>query len=73
MSNRQTLEDLFGIWKQWDSGGKKLPGYGKWVQIFKQIKTIRRWDVQDRLRDYHIDDLWKEELEIKGNRIKNIF
>ncbi|MCR4292556.1 MAG: hypothetical protein NUV76_06750 [Candidatus Kuenenia sp.] len=75
MSNKQAIDKLLSLWKQWDSGDKKLPRpYGKWTEIFKQTRTIRRWDTQDRLRDTGIIDYWKEEVELKkGTSSKIIF
>lgn len=66
MSNRQAIDKLLSLWNQWDAGDKKLPRpYGKWAEIFRQIKTIRKWDTQDRLRATGIKDYWKAELELK--------
>lgn len=66
MSNRQAIDNLLSLWNQWDAGDKKLPKpYGKWAEIFKQIKTIRKWDTPDRLRDTGIINYWKDELELK--------
>ncbi|MDO9581277.1 MAG: hypothetical protein Q7J06_12075, partial [Bacteroidales bacterium] len=72
MSNRQSLDKLLSLWKQWDSGDKKLPEYGKWVEIFKQTKTLRKWDTLDRLRDTGINDYWKEEIELKRGTASKI-
>lgn len=66
MSKRQAIDNLLSLWNQWDAGDKKLPKpYGKWAEIFKQIKTIRKWDTPDRLRDTGIINYWKDELELK--------
>ena len=75
MSNMQAIDELLSLWGQWDSGDKKLPcPYGKWVEIFKQVKTIRKWDIEDRLRDTGIIDYWKEEIELKkGTTSKILF
>lgn len=73
MSNKQAIDKLLSLWKQWDSGDKKLPRpYGKWTEIFKQTRTIRKWDTQDRLRDTGIIDYWKEELELKRGTASKI-
>ena len=66
MSNKQALEKVISLWNQWDSRDKKLPRpYGKWGTIFKQVRTIRKWDIQDRLRETGIIEYWQEELELK--------
>lgn len=73
MSNKQAMEKLLSLWKQWDKEDKKLPyRYGKWVEIFKHTKSIRKWDIQDRLRDTGIIDSWKEELKIKKGTASKI-
>jgi hypothetical protein len=66
MSNKQAIDSLLSLWRQWNSGNKKLPfSYGKWAEIFKQTKSLRRWDTQDRLRDTGIIGYWNEELKLK--------
>lgn len=73
MSNRHAMDKLLSLWNQWDSGDKKLPrNYGKWAEIFKQLKTIRKWDIQDRLRDTGIIDFWKEEIALKRGTASKI-
>ena len=66
MSNKRAMEKVISLWNQWDSRDKKLPRpYGKWATIFRQVRTIRKWDIQDRLRETGIIEYWKEELELK--------
>ena len=73
MSNRQAIDKLLSLWNQWDAGDKILPRpYGKWVTIFKQVKTIRKWDIQDRLRDTCIIDYWNKEIELKRGTASRI-
>ena len=73
MSNRQAIDKVLSLWNQWDAGDKKLPNpYGKWAEIFRQIKTIRRWNTQDRLRDTGIIDYWKEKIELKRGTASKI-
>lgn len=74
MSNREAIEHLYFLWRNWVSE-KKLPfGYGHWADIFKHLKSIRKWDVEDRIRETGIIRFWKEELEIKrGTNSKILF
>ena len=73
MRNNQAIDKLLSLWNQWDSSDKKLPRpYGKWTEIFKQIKTIRKWDIQDRIRDTGIIDFWKEEIKLKEGTASKI-
>jgi hypothetical protein len=60
------MEKLLSLWKSWDDPKKKFKrGYGKWKEIFNHLKTIRPWDIQDRLRDTGILEYWHEELDTK--------
>lgn len=70
MSNKQAMEDLLGLWKKWDKEDKKLPR--SWAEVFKHTKSIRKWDIQDRLRDTGIIDSWREELTIKKESASKI-
>lgn len=73
MSNKQAIDKLLNLWNQWDAADKKLPrNYGIWADIFKQIKTIRKWDITDRVRDTGVEDYWKEEIEVKRGTASNI-
>lgn len=66
MSNKQAMEKVISLWNQWDSRDKKLPrNFGIWTQIFKCLKSVRRWDIQDRLIETGIIGYWKKELELK--------
>jgi len=73
MSNKQAIDKLLSLKNQWDSGDKKLPRpYGKWAEIFKQVKTLRKWEIQDRIRDTGIIDYWEEEVRLKEGTASKI-
>jgi len=73
MSNRQAMEELLSLWRSWDEPGQWFKkGYGKWKEIFKYLKTIRQWDIRDRLRDTGVLGYWEEELEIKKGTASKI-
>ena len=75
MSNSQAINKILSLWNSWDSIRKKLPSpYGKWIEIFKQIKTIRKWNIQDRLKDTGIINYWNDEIKLKkGTASKIVF
>lgn len=75
MSNQRAMDELLSLWDKWDSPKKTfLHGFSKWKEIFKNIKTIRRWDTQDRLIDTGVLESWKEDLEFfKGTASKISF
>jgi len=73
MSNKQAMEKVKSLWNQWDSRDKKLPrNFGIWTQIFKCLKSVRKWDIQDRLRETGIIEYWQEELKIKEGTASKI-
>lgn len=66
MSNRQAIDNLLSLWKKWDSENRKLEyNFGKWAEVFKQLKRLRKWDVLDRIKETGVLKYWEEELEIK--------
>ena len=73
MSNRKAMDELLGLWKKWDSPKKKLDrGYGAWVHIFKNLKSIRKWDIRDRIRETGVMDYWRAELELRRGTASKI-
>jgi hypothetical protein len=72
MSNQQAMRDLLSKWNKWPDNRAVLPK--KWVEIFSQLKDMRKWDIQDRLRETGVEKYWKEELDIKkGTASKILF
>ena len=70
MSNQQAMSNLLSEWHKWPDNKDALPK--KWVEIFSQLKKIRKWDIQDRLRETGVEKYWKEELEIKKGTVSKI-
>lgn len=66
MSNRQAMDELLRLWNSWNDSGKRFErGYGKWKEVFSQLRKIRQWDTQDRLKETGILEHWEEEIELK--------
>lgn len=71
MSNQQALNEMLGLWRRYLAepdigfGG----GLAKFRNVFQLMKSIRRWDVQDRLLETGVLDIWKEDLEYEGDRV----
>ena len=70
MSNQQAMGNLLSEWNKWPDNKDVLSK--KWVEIFSQLKEIRKWDIQDRLRETGIEKYWKEELDIKKGTASKI-
>ena len=48
MSNQQAMTLLLAEWNKWCAN--RDVSSKKWAEIFSNLKAIRRWDVEDRLR-----------------------
>jgi len=68
MSNRQAMEQILRLWKQWDSRRRLPHGYQKWSEVFLNLKKLRPWDVIDRLRETGVLEYWKEDLDFYSSR-----
>jgi hypothetical protein len=52
-TDRRGLEAIARLWSDYQaSEGKRLPhSFGKWRDLFSQLRQVRFWDTEDRLRD----------------------
>lgn len=73
-TNATAMTELLSLWDLWvrtpdfncRSGAYR--GKGKFKEVFKLLKNIRRWGIQDRFEESNILNLWEEELQIDPNR-----
>lgn len=71
MTNQRALEEMLSLWRRYrdDPSMKFELGFAKFRDVFLHLKNIRRWDVQDRLLETGLIEVWKEELAYEGERI----
>ncbi|MHC1781318.1 MAG: S8 family serine peptidase [Anaerolineaceae bacterium] len=63
LSNEQGLRELLILWKEWEKR-KHLPrGKTKWRDVFTQTLKIRRWGIEETLRESGVIDLWSDLLQ----------
>lgn len=62
MTNQQGIERVLSLWKTWQEQQPFPIGQTKWRDVFKQLKTIRRWDIQDRFQNTGLLEIWEEDL-----------
>ncbi len=73
-TNQAAMAQLLNLWEKFEQNpGKKFGeifdyGYASIGRLFEQVKTIRLWDVQDRLLETGVLDAWREDLEHDGER-----
>lgn len=63
LSNEEGLNELLFLWDQWKKKGNLPIGKVKWRDVFNQIFKIRRWGVEETLRETGIIELWRDLIE----------
>jgi hypothetical protein len=51
------------LFNKWQDGEKFEPGTKPWSHVFDCIRDIRPWDMNDRLRDTGLIEVWKDCIE----------
>ena len=71
MTNQRALDEMLSLWRrcQADPNMQFERGLTKFRDMFLHLKSIRRWDVQDRLLETGVIDIWREDLKGNGNRV----
>ena len=71
MTNQRALDEMLALWRHYqaDPSMKFERGLTKFRDVFLHLKNIRRWDVQDRLFETDVIDIWQEDLECDGDRV----
>ena len=69
MTNQQALNEMLSLWRgyQANSNYPFQHGFARFRDIFKHLKTIRRWDVQDRLLETGVIEAWNKDLDVDGD------
>lgn len=70
MTNQRALDELLSLWRQFqrDPNTPMPGGKTKWRDLFIQLREIRTWDVQDRLRNTGILEDWRERV-VEGDEL----
>jgi hypothetical protein len=69
MASQRALEQMLSLWNRYKNGETQVfkRGFAGLREIFSNIKTIRRWDSSDRIRETKIVEYWKDSLSIDGD------
>ncbi|MDB5357977.1 MAG: hypothetical protein JWN24_4430 [Phycisphaerales bacterium] len=72
VSNRKAINQLLSLWARFqnDPDGAFPKGRTKWRDVFQRLKTIRKWGVQDRLRESGLIEQWMEDLPYRQGSIR---
>lgn len=63
LSNHQALRQMLSLWNSWKAGQGLPWGFGKWADLFSQLRDVRPWGTRDRLHETGVLDDWKERVE----------
>jgi hypothetical protein len=71
MTNQRALDEMLSLWRRYiaDPNMQFERGLTKFRDVFLHLKSIRRWDVEDRLLETGVIDIWQEDLEYDGDRV----
>lgn len=58
-SNKTALQQILGLWTTWQSGQQLPHGYAKWKDVFKRLRDIRVWGVEDRISETGVLEDWQ--------------
>ncbi|MCW5238744.1 S8 family peptidase [Verminephrobacter eiseniae] len=63
LGNEAGMRELLSLWEKWRDN-KTLPtGKTKWRDVFNQIVQIRRWGIEEALRETGMLDRWRDLLD----------
>jgi len=70
MTNQRALDEMLSLWQRYqaDQTTRFERGLTKFRDVFRCLKDIRRWGIQDRIEETGVLDAWREDLEHDGNR-----
>lgn len=71
MTNQRALDEMLSLWRRYQDNPSMQFEHGltKFRDVFLHLKNIRRWEVQDRLLETGVIDIWQEDLEFDGDRV----
>ncbi|HOM24498.1 MAG TPA: S8 family peptidase [Termitinemataceae bacterium] len=68
MTNQQALNELLSLWRRYQNNESFDYGLKNFYNLFTCLKSIRRWDIQDRLLETGVIQGWQEDLKHDSNR-----
>lgn len=63
LGNEAGLRELLSLWQQWKNNQALPSGKTKWRDVFNQTVQIRRWGIEETLRETGMLDRWRDLLE----------
>lgn len=63
LGNETGMRELLSLWEQWKNNRALPTGKTKWRDVFNQMVLIRRWGVEETLRETGMLDRWSDLLD----------
>ena len=62
-TNRQALNEIISLWNRYsrDPNDRFEYGFAKWKEVFRHLRDIRFWDIEDRI-GADIQQFWEDRL-----------
>lgn len=72
MTNQQAMDRLIGLWNDWchDPAKRAKRNFGLFKNLFLNLRDLRRWDVEDRIRETGLLEYLEEQLEESADEIR---
>ncbi len=67
LGNQRGLTELLGLWVKWQKNETLPSGKTKWRDVFTQMRSIRRWGLQETLIETGMIDSWRSDLADPDN------
>ena len=66
MTNKRALDEMLSLWERYSHNPNLqfIRGTAGFKSLFNNLKDIRRWDVQDRLNETGILQIWEDNLNM---------
>lgn len=62
MGNETGMRELLSLWEQWRNNQILPTGRKKWRDVFNQMVQVRRWGIEETLRETGMLDRWRDLL-----------
>lgn len=63
LGNEQGMRELLALWTRWKRDQVLPNGKTKWRDVFNQTRRIRRWGIEETLRETGMVDRWHDLLD----------
>ncbi len=63
LGNEAGMREILSLWEQWKNNQALPTGKTKWRDVFNQMVQIRRWGIEETLRETGMLDRWRDLLD----------